>query len=193
MGGMHQRDPADTTHNVREICVSLFVRCSFSRRCRWREPPPYDPAADDTQRPASTPFTDGALDNAGRARNSFPFVHRPNTLDRDRIVVPAGGIAQQFRRKSGGEAWEHDLLFDARIDSDSNSGAREMYASLVQDQGPSVVSHSHDAADGVSWQCSGRHSTSCTNTRSVTYLFSPPMARSEALRYQCTHSHWFSS
>ena len=46
------------------------------------------------------------------------------------------GVAQQFRRKGGGEAWEDDLLLDARIDSDSNSGAREMYASLVQDQGP---------------------------------------------------------
>ena len=130
-GGM--RDLADTTHNLREMCVSLFVRCSFSRRCRWRKPPPYDPAADDTQRPASIPFTDGALDNAARVRNALPFVHRPNTLDCDRIVVPAGGVAQQFRRKGGGEAWEHDLLFDARIDSDSNSGAREMYASLAQD------------------------------------------------------------
>ena len=36
------------------------------------------------------------------------------------------GVARQFRRKSGGEPWEHDLMFDARIDSDSNSGAREM-------------------------------------------------------------------
>ena len=55
---------------------------------------------------------------------------------------PQVGVARQFRRKSGGEAWEHDLLFDARIDSDSNSGAREMYASLVQDQGPDVRSRS---------------------------------------------------
>ena len=26
------------------------------------------------------------------------------------------GVARHFRRKSGGEAWEHDLLFDTRID-----------------------------------------------------------------------------
>ena len=58
---------------------------------------------------------------------------------------------------------------------------------------PSVVSHSHSAADAVGWHCSGSHSSYCTNTRSVTYLFSPPTARSEALRYQRTHSHWFSS
>ena len=58
---------------------------------------------------------------------------------------------------------------------------------------PSVVSHSHSAADAVGWHCSGSHSSYCTNTRSVTYLFSPPTARSEALRYQRTHSRSFSS
>ena len=62
---------------------------------------PTTPAADDTQRPApicapcpiriSGPFPDGTLDNtAAPVRYLFPFVHKPNTLDGDRIVVPAG-------------------------------------------------------------------------------------------------------
>jgi hypothetical protein len=37
------------------------------------------------------PAPDGALDGtAAPVRNPFPFVTKPNTLDRDRIVVPAG-------------------------------------------------------------------------------------------------------
>ena len=32
----------------------------------------------------------GADGAATVARNPFPFMHKPNTLDRDRIVVPAG-------------------------------------------------------------------------------------------------------
>src|SRR5260370_37985006 len=37
------------------------------------------------------PAPDGALDGAtAPARNPFPFLHKRNTLDRDRFVVPAG-------------------------------------------------------------------------------------------------------
>ena len=37
------------------------------------------------------PFSDGTLDNtAAPARNPFPFVHKSNILDGDRIVVPGG-------------------------------------------------------------------------------------------------------
>ncbi len=51
------------------------------------------------------------------ARNLFPFAHKPNTLDRDRIVVPAGwdswgkiGVLRDgFDAKMWGEAWERDL------------------------------------------------------------------------------------
>ena len=40
------------------------------------------------------PSPDGALDStAAPVRNPFPFVHKPNTLDRDRIVVPAGWVS----------------------------------------------------------------------------------------------------
>jgi dynein light intermediate chain 1 len=43
-----------------------------------------------------------------------------------------------FDAKAWGEAWEHDLSSDAGVDSDDDDGARKMYASLVQDQGPKV-------------------------------------------------------
>ena len=84
-------------------------------------------------------------------RNPFPFVHKPNTLDRDRIVVPGGWdswgkivvLRDGFDAKAWGEAWERDLSSDdAGIDTDSTDGARKMYASLVQDQGPKVRSFS---------------------------------------------------
>ncbi|KAN0140374.1 Dynein light intermediate chain (DLIC) domain containing protein [Lactarius tabidus] len=93
----------------------------------------------------SAPSPDGTLDStAAPVRNPFPFVHKPNTLDRDRIVVPAGWdswgkivvLRDGFDAKAWGEAWERDLSSDAGIDSNSDDGARKMYASLVQDQGP---------------------------------------------------------
>ena len=38
-----------------------------------------------------TSIPDGVLDGtAAPVRNPFPFVHKPNTLDHDGIVVPAG-------------------------------------------------------------------------------------------------------
>lgn len=97
------------------------------------------------------PSPDGALDStAAPVRNPFPFAHKPNTLDRDRIVVPAGWdswgkivvLRDGFDAKAWGEAWERDLSSDAGIDTDSTDGARKMYASLVQDQGPKVRSFS---------------------------------------------------
>ncbi|KAF8261673.1 dynein 1 light intermediate chain [Lactarius quietus] len=94
--------------------------------------------------PAPTP--DGAIDGtAAPVRNPFPFSHKPNTLDRDRIVVPAGWdswgkiavLRDGFDAKAWGEAWERDLSSDAGVDMDEEEdGARKLYASLVQDQGP---------------------------------------------------------
>ncbi|KAN0140426.1 hypothetical protein V8E53_001635 [Lactarius tabidus] len=73
------------------------------------------------------PSPDGALDStAAPVRNPFHSVYKPNTLDHDRIVVPAGW---------DGETWERDLSSDTGIVSDSDDGERKMYASLVQDQG----------------------------------------------------------
>jgi hypothetical protein len=90
------------------------------------------------------PAPDGAIDGAAApARNAFPFSHKPNTLDRDRIVVPAGWdswgkiavLRDGFDAKAWGEAWEYDL--ESGVDSgESEAGARKQYATLVQDQGP---------------------------------------------------------
>ena len=93
------------------------------------------------------PAPDGALDStAAPIRNPFPFVNKPNTLDRDRIVVPAGWdswgkiavLRDGFDAKAWGEAWERNLSSYSGIDSDDEAGARKLYASLVQDQGPKV-------------------------------------------------------
>jgi dynein light intermediate chain 1, cytosolic len=91
------------------------------------------------------PAPDGALDGAAApARNPFPFLHKPNTLDRDRVVVPAGWdswgkiavLGDGFDAKAWGEAWEHDLSFESDVDGGSGVGARKQYAMLVPDQGP---------------------------------------------------------
>jgi dynein light intermediate chain 1 len=98
------------------------------------------------------PAPDGALDGAAApARNPFPFLHKPNTLDRDRIVVPAGWdswgkiavLRDGFDAKAWGEAWEHDLSSESGDDSVSEAGARKQYAALVVDQGPKVHAPSH--------------------------------------------------
>jgi hypothetical protein len=79
-------------------------------------------------------------------RNIFPFSHKPNTLDRDRIVVPAGWdswgkiavLRDGFDAKMWGEAWERDL--DAE---DGEPGAKKTYANLVPDQGSKVSRRRH--------------------------------------------------
>ncbi|KAE9409855.1 hypothetical protein BT96DRAFT_953209 [Gymnopus androsaceus JB14] len=70
-------------------------------------------------------------------RNPFPFIHRPNTLDRDRVVIPAGWdswgkitVLREFDPKGWGEAWEKDIEGE-----EANDGARRMFSSLVPDQG----------------------------------------------------------
>jgi len=93
--------------------------------------------------PAPAPETapDGA---AASTRNPFPFLHKPNTLDRDRVVVPAGWdswgkiavLRDGFDAKAWGEAWEHDLSSESGADGGSEAGARRQYATLVPDQGP---------------------------------------------------------
>ena len=76
--------------------------------------------------------------------NLFPFVHKPNTLDRDRIVVPAGWdswskisvMRNGFDTKMWGEAWERDL--ESGEQETSETGAKKAYATLVPDQGSEV-------------------------------------------------------
>ncbi|KIK63873.1 hypothetical protein GYMLUDRAFT_40961 [Collybiopsis luxurians FD-317 M1] len=77
-------------------------------------------------------------------RNPFPFLHRPNTLDRDRVVVPAGWdswgkitVLREFDPGVWGGGWERDLeSMDGGRDEDSSSdGAKKMYAALVPDGG----------------------------------------------------------
>lgn len=81
-------------------------------------------------------------------RKAFPFTHRPNTLDRDRIVVPAGWdswgkiavLRDGFDAKMWGEAWERDLEGVPGGGGEMMS-AKKAYASLVPDQGTKVNIH----------------------------------------------------
>jgi len=79
-------------------------------------------------------------------RNLFPFLHKPNTLDRDRIVVPAGWdswgkisvMRDGFDAKMWGEAWERDLESEGGQGT-GEAGAKKAYAMLVPDQGSKVI------------------------------------------------------
>ena len=93
--------------------------------------------------PAPSPSFSGN-DVPAPARNPFPFPHRPNTLDRDRVLVPAGWdswgkitvLRDGFDAKAWGEAWERDLDQES---GDGGFGAKEMFMSLVGgDQGVKV-------------------------------------------------------
>lgn len=64
-------------------------------------------------------------------------MHRPNTLDRDRVAIPAGWdswgkitVLREFDPKGWGEAWEKDIEGE-----ETNAGAKRMFSSLVPDQG----------------------------------------------------------
>ncbi|KAI0082346.1 hypothetical protein K474DRAFT_1585636 [Panus rudis PR-1116 ss-1] len=91
--------------------------------------------------PAPSPGMSTAGEGTAPIRNPFPFQHKPNTLDRDRIVIPAGwdswgkiGVLREgFDAKAWGEAWENDLTGNAEEDEPA---ARKLYSSLVPDMGP---------------------------------------------------------
>ncbi|THH19895.1 hypothetical protein EW146_g1335 [Bondarzewia mesenterica] len=93
--------------------------------------------------PAPSPGLSSPTEPVAPTRNPFPFQQKPNTLDRDRIVVPAGWdswgkiavLRDGFDAKGWGEAWERDLEATDNESHDEFS-ARKMYISLVPDQGP---------------------------------------------------------
>ena len=74
-------------------------------------------------------------------KHKLPFA---NTLERDRILVPAGWYSwgkvsvmrDGFDAKMWGEAWERDL--EAGEQETSETGAKKAYATLVPDQGSKV-------------------------------------------------------
>lgn len=78
-------------------------------------------------------------------RNPFPFNHKPNPLDRDHLVIPAGWdswgkieIVRQFEPRMWGDAWDRDLEDDGLPSEEV--GAKKMFTSLVPDQGTKVCS-----------------------------------------------------
>ncbi|TBU33085.1 dynein light intermediate chain [Dichomitus squalens] len=86
--------------------------------------------------PAPSPSMGGEV--VAPPRNPFPFQTKPNALDRDRIVIPAGWdswgkiavLREGFDARLWGEAWENDL---EGADDDDGPKATKLYASLVPD------------------------------------------------------------
>ncbi|KAJ3879617.1 hypothetical protein F5051DRAFT_484556, partial [Lentinula edodes] len=87
----------------------------------------------------SLPSSHGALASTA-TRNPFPFSHRPNSLDRDRVVIPSGwdswgkiAVLREFEPTVWGEGWEADLELEGG--EDVKNGAKRMYRDLVPDLG----------------------------------------------------------
>lgn len=101
--------------------------------------------------PAPSPAMASAGEVTAPPRNPFPFQHKPNALDRDKIVIPAGWdswgkiavLRDGFDAKLWGEAWENDLDGSGE---DMGPKATKLYASLVPDHSRKVsinrLSHS---------------------------------------------------
>ncbi|KAF7352424.1 Dynein 1 light intermediate chain [Mycena venus] len=91
--------------------------------------------------PAPSPAVASGAEPPAPVRNPFPFTHKPNYLDRDRIVVPAGWdswgkitiMREEFEARTWGEAWERDL--DAEGEQLPADGAKALFSTLVPDQG----------------------------------------------------------
>jgi dynein light intermediate chain 1 len=94
--------------------------------------------------PAPPPGLASGTDAVAPIRNPFPFHHKSNTLDRDRIVVPAGWdswgkiavMREGFEARLWGEAWERDL--DASGETADDLGAKKLFAALVPDRDAKV-------------------------------------------------------
>jgi dynein light intermediate chain 1, cytosolic len=89
--------------------------------------------------PAPQPGMASSTEASAPIRNPFPFSHKSNTLDRDRIVVPAGWdswgkitVMREFDPKSWVELWERD------VDDNDDDGAKASFAALITDQGAKV-------------------------------------------------------
>ncbi|PBL02885.1 dynein 1 light intermediate chain [Armillaria gallica] len=91
--------------------------------------------------PAPSPAVAAGGEPPATVRNPFPFKHKPNPLDRDHLVIPAGWdswgkieVVRPFEPRTWGEAWERDL--EAGYDPASDEmGAKRMFQALVPDQG----------------------------------------------------------
>ncbi|KAH8830275.1 dynein light intermediate chain-domain-containing protein [Flagelloscypha sp. PMI_526] len=90
--------------------------------------------------PAPSPAAAAGNEPVAPVRNPFPFNHKPNALDRDRVLIPIGwdswgkiGVLRDgFDARAWGEGLEEDLSEEPEADVD---GAKRMYEGLVQDQG----------------------------------------------------------
>ncbi|EPQ59183.1 hypothetical protein GLOTRDRAFT_113948 [Gloeophyllum trabeum ATCC 11539] len=90
--------------------------------------------------PAPSPGMSTGTEAPAPIRNPFPFQHKPNALDRDRIIVPAGWdswgkiavLREGFDAKLWGEAWENDIE-TAEGGMPEDPSAQKLYRTLVPD------------------------------------------------------------
>ncbi|KAJ7771152.1 dynein light intermediate chain-domain-containing protein [Mycena maculata] len=90
--------------------------------------------------PAPSPAVASGAEAPAPVRNLFPFTQKPNYLDRDRIVVPAGWdswgkitiMREEFEARTWAEAWDRDLESE---DDPPADGAKALFSTLVPDQG----------------------------------------------------------
>lgn len=88
--------------------------------------------------PAPSPAMASSAEPPAPIRNPFPFQHKPNTLDRDRIVIPAGWdswgkitVMREFDPRMWGDAWDRDV----DEEGGEEMGAKKLFSALVPDQG----------------------------------------------------------
>lgn len=94
--------------------------------------------------PAPSPAVASGAEPPAPVRNLFPFTQKPNYLDRDRIIVPAGWdswgkitiMREEFEARIWSDAWERDLESD---DGPPSDGAKALFSALVPDQGTKVA------------------------------------------------------
>ncbi|KAJ6560463.1 dynein light intermediate chain-domain-containing protein [Mycena capillaripes] len=92
--------------------------------------------------PAPSPAVASGAEPPAPVRNPFPFTHKPNYLDRDRIVVPAGWdswgkitiMREEFEARAWGDAWDRDLDAEDAAQPPAD-GAKVLFSALVPDQG----------------------------------------------------------
>ncbi|KAJ7119485.1 dynein light intermediate chain-domain-containing protein [Mycena epipterygia] len=90
--------------------------------------------------PAPSPAVVSGAEAPAPVRNPFPFTQKPNYLDRDRIIVPAGWdswgkitiMREEFEARAWGDAWDRDL---DSADTPPADGAKALFSALVPDQG----------------------------------------------------------
>ena len=144
--------------------------------------------------PAPSPAMASAGEVTAPPRNPFPFQHKPNALDRDKIVIPAGWdswgkitvLRDGFDAKLWGEAWENDL---DGADDDAGPKATKLYASLVPDLSRKVRDELFASAVSDAYSCSHRLYLLSTTPHQSKYSLPRTTTRTRRTRTEILVAH----